>query len=121
MLTAAHCFQGRIPDLPRTVHVYLGRHYRQNRGKKYAVEEVFIHPKWKLPTGEIGAAPHDIALLKLSKDAELSSIVALDRLFILRFTCQIRILFERKLCDKTGNKKQKSLKLKLLRTIEKCI
>ena len=96
VLTAAHCFLGRIPDMPRTVHVYLGKHYRTNRGTKYAVEEVFIHPKWKWPTGEIGAAPHDIALLKLAKDAELSPTVALDRLFILWFTCTKKYFFNRK-------------------------
>ena len=77
VLSAAHCFQGRLPDQPSSVRVYLGRHHRMSKGTEYAVEEVIIHPDWLLPTKLVRAPPNDIALLRLSKDAELSSTVSM--------------------------------------------
>ena len=66
VLSAAHCFPDRFPDQPRSIHVYLGRHYKSNKGTKYDVEKVFMHPGWRMPD-ELKNVPHDIALLRLAK------------------------------------------------------
>ena len=76
VLTAAHCFE--VASNPRAF-VFVGRHYREHGGTKYYVEEIIIHPGRPGPDQqtEEGNEPHDIALLRLAKEVELSSKVSL--------------------------------------------
>ena len=78
VISAAHCFDKVGPRArSNTIHVYFGRHHRQLKGTKYAVEEVIFHPGRPGKTDATKNDPHDIALLRLTKDAELSSMVSL--------------------------------------------
>ena len=82
VLTAAHCVEESERLKPRAF-VFLGRHSKEIGGTKYAVEEIIIHPDRPGPDQQSpdGNEPHDIALLRLAKEVELSSIVSLVQTF----------------------------------------
>ncbi|KAM5126546.1 chymotrypsin-like elastase family member 3B [Mantella aurantiaca] len=74
VLTAAHCV-----DSPRSYRVVLGEHVQYvNEGAEQIFpitdDAIFLHPNWKSYCPECG---YDIALLKLSGDAELNDEVQL--------------------------------------------
>ena len=80
VLTAAHCFE--MYDQAQT-YVFLGRHYREHGGTKYAVEEIITHPGRPGPDHRHPDVNEqdDIALIRLAKAVELSSTVSLAQTF----------------------------------------
>ncbi|XP_075134931.1 chymotrypsin-like elastase family member 3B [Leptodactylus fuscus] len=72
VLSAAHCF-----DYKRDYHVVLGEHDRsvEEGTEQYfpiSDKDIFVHPKWNSDCPQCG---YDIALIKLSREAELNDVV----------------------------------------------
>ena len=74
VLTAAHCVSLSTSNEPDEVAVAVGRHDLRNdeEGEIIGVLEIIVHPDFNPRT-----LAHDLALLRLERDAVLGSIVAL--------------------------------------------
>ncbi|XP_068716593.1 transmembrane protease serine 9-like isoform X3 [Montipora foliosa] len=73
VVTAAHCTSGRTAS---QIRIRLGAHYRSSTTgteQDFTVERIINHESYRKPRG----LAHDIALLKLSKAAEMTKTVGL--------------------------------------------